>query len=477
MTFNFGATPFKFAIPYGYIGGWGGSVPSAPPGDANWPQVVFLCGFEASRWDESTVNNKGGYTIQTGNIGPTTAQAYRGKFSLGYNNQSTVVGWAASADWNFGSSNFTIEIAFRPGVVTGIHTLVSHWGVAPNQGWSLQQNGAALQFIVSTTGSDTITHITTGSVLAVNTWYAVAVDYDSANSKYRLYVNGAMAGSSTTPRTIFASTVGLWLGGDQGAGSSWTHLLDGWLDEVRITKGAYRYASDSGYAPAAGPFPRYEYGLVVSPATLNPSTANGVTLSNGNLTVTNATVPGTTAGSQGVTIPVASPKTAGKLYFEYTWTALPTGGRAMTGGIGIGAVGSYTYADLVDNYAGSSIAVTFTAGGYAYSGGTQYSGNQPYNETNDVIGVAVDLSAHQAWFRIVAGPDAVSTWNDGAGADPSTGVGGVPIVGATAGQSFVPIALFGNDTGVGVDSQTINFGATTFAILPPVGFKGWCGTQ
>jgi hypothetical protein len=107
-----------------------------------------------------------------------------------------------------------------------------------------------LQWDTSTNGSTVNTDITGATTVTLNTWIAWAVDFDGA--KYRLYLNGVMDGSFTTVRSLFAATATLSLGTSFGA-----NRLGGFLDEVRITKGVARYASDSGYTVPTAAFPRH----------------------------------------------------------------------------------------------------------------------------------------------------------------------------------------------------------------------------
>ena len=60
-----------------------------------------------------------------------------------------------------------------------------------------------------------------------------------------------MVGFIETTDTFFASTATMTIG-DNGDSSS---PYFGQIDEVRITKGVARYASDSGYTVATEPFP------------------------------------------------------------------------------------------------------------------------------------------------------------------------------------------------------------------------------
>jgi hypothetical protein len=92
----------------------------------------------------------------------------------------------------------------------------------------------------------------TASSPALDTWGHIAIDKD-ATGKCRMYVNGVMLGSVTpADSSMFDSTAALEIGRLFGA----TANLSGWMDELRITKGVARYASDAGFTVPSAAFPR-----------------------------------------------------------------------------------------------------------------------------------------------------------------------------------------------------------------------------
>jgi Concanavalin A-like lectin/glucanases superfamily len=107
-----------------------------------------------------------------------------------------------------------------------------------------------LTFSISTTGAFVLNKVSVAWVPTISTWYFISVDFDGTT--YRLYVNGAMIGSGGAPAAIFDSTARMAVGNND-------NLVQGFLghiDEVRITRGMARYASDSGFSPPTTAFPR-----------------------------------------------------------------------------------------------------------------------------------------------------------------------------------------------------------------------------
>jgi hypothetical protein len=103
-------------------------------------------------------------------------------------------------------------------------------------------------------GGPSVAIISSGASIATDTWYFLAVDKDSSG-KIRLYRDGVMVASSTPADSTFETedSAGLDIG---AAGLVGAFAMNGWIDELRITKGVARYASDSGFTVPTGAFPR-----------------------------------------------------------------------------------------------------------------------------------------------------------------------------------------------------------------------------
>lgn len=224
--------------------------------DPYWNNVVLLMPYEGADaatgspgMDDFSPAAHGTATVAA-QAQIDTAQFKFGASSLILDGVGDCIKYNDSNDWNLAAGSFTLECWIRTGTIAlGNYFIMGQWNVAPNLGWLLYQTSAALAWNVSTTGSNNLADIGTASILSVNTWYAVCLDYNGI--KYRLYLDGVMVGSSTTTRTIFDSTLQFAIGANSGGGSA----FNGWIDEVRITKGVARYASDGGYTPATVAFP------------------------------------------------------------------------------------------------------------------------------------------------------------------------------------------------------------------------------
>lgn len=168
-----------------------------------------------------------------------------------------------------------------------------------------------------------------------------------------------------------------------------------------------------------------------------------VVLSNGNLT---ATFTGTSRQA----VMATQGQSAGKFYFELTYTGGNSGQGAYVGlapaGVSLSAViGVEDGVGAVSNHQ-SGIIQSGGSGMYTYGWGS----------VGAVVGVAVDVTAKKVWFRVNGG-----LWNDGSASNnPATGVGGFSYT--AAGEIFPIISAYGEG------SYTINMNATG-----PTGFLPW----
>jgi len=88
--------------------------------------------------------------------------------------------------------------------------------------------------------------ITGTTQTALNTWYHLAVSRSGSN--VRLFVNGVQEGSTATYSTNTSNSAISYIGGFPGA-----HGLNGYIDDLRITRGLARYTAN--FTPPTQAFP------------------------------------------------------------------------------------------------------------------------------------------------------------------------------------------------------------------------------
>jgi hypothetical protein len=196
-------------------------------------------------------------------------------------------------------------------------------------------------------------------------------------------------------------------------------------------------------------------------ATWDPATIANVTLSGGNLVVSNTSTAGET-GARGAN---AAGKTSGKHYFEITTTTVVGAGGGNTG-IGVGTTGS-NYTGMGNNATAGAIVYCNNGSIYANGASTGFVGVGAFASGN-VIGIAIDLDNRKAWFR----KGAAGVWNGMTFDDPVTNTGGATIPAGT----IVPFCCFGGSAATTGNTWTANFGTSAFVGTVPSGFaSGWSG--
>ena len=178
-----------------------------------------------------------------GNAQITTTQSKFGGASAAFDGTGDYLSVPDAAAFAFGAGAFTIEAWVRFSATAGAFTIASQFATTTtNYSWSYSwtntNNGPT--FTYSTTGT-TRTAATRTFIVTANTWYHFAVTR-SANSLY-FFADGALLGTvaMTAGATLFDSTAPVLI----GAGSSTTpaSFMNGYIDDLRITKGVARYTA------------------------------------------------------------------------------------------------------------------------------------------------------------------------------------------------------------------------------------------
>lgn len=219
-------------------------------GDPHWANVVLLCGFEGPDASTSFVDESSfarALTV-TGDAQIDTAQFKYGEASAKFDGAGDYVAASDSTDLEFGADPFTVECFVRFLAVSSYSGILSKRDGSSSTVWGLRWSSSTNAFgfyYGSTSVSVTLTP-------TIGTWYHLAVDYDG--SRLRFYLDGTMSAYSDS-YTSMTDTVGqIWIGSVRSGLSALS--INGHLDEVRITKGVARYATDGSFAVPTEAFPR-----------------------------------------------------------------------------------------------------------------------------------------------------------------------------------------------------------------------------
>jgi hypothetical protein len=213
--------------------------PPVSPLPAIQNSVLLLNGTSAGVYDSSMMNDY--ETVGNSNL-VTSIKKY-GNSSLYFDGTGDYLATNSTLITNFGAGLFTIESWVYFNSVSGTQYIMSTYQDS-GTGWALGLFNSKFNFWSTGDGPDIVGTTTP----VINTWYHLAVSGQTGSIK--LFVNGIQEGSTYTGATALNSTSTLRVG--DGAGAAAGQALNGYLDDVRITRGAARYTAN--FTPPSSPF-------------------------------------------------------------------------------------------------------------------------------------------------------------------------------------------------------------------------------
>jgi hypothetical protein len=235
--------------------------PSAPYGPTlgappSWPNETLFgyatsllhldTGAGSATITDSAINNPkpwstGGGATLTGAISKFGASCFQGNGGSWWLNGGNV------ADWDFGNGNFTLDWwEYRVASGGGYPAMSRAWGVTFSPwiaGWD-GGSGTALFYATSNGSSWDIASAASMGPIALNAWHHRAVQRMGNN--FTTYYDGVQQAAWTASGTIQAA------GGTLAVGAGQTNYFNGYIDEVRISKGQAQYVGN--FTPATGPY-------------------------------------------------------------------------------------------------------------------------------------------------------------------------------------------------------------------------------
>jgi hypothetical protein len=144
----------------------------------------------------------------------------------------------------FGTGNFTIEFWIRFNALSGFQMAYDSRPSGTDGAYPMiYANNTTLIYYVS--AADRIS----SSAISTNTWYHVAVSRSGTSTK--MFIDGTQSGSTYTDSTNYLNPVNRPLIGANGTnlGSS----VNGYIQDLRVTKGYARYTAN--FTPPTAAFP------------------------------------------------------------------------------------------------------------------------------------------------------------------------------------------------------------------------------
>jgi hypothetical protein len=221
--------------------------PTTPPtttseGATSGDVKLLLNATNAGIYDATAKNDV--TTVSTAQA--STTQSKFGGSSMLFNGTSDYLTAIDTPNLQLGTGNFTIEFWVYLAALGTNKGFISKGNTAASTGWEVKMGGGN-QFNVQWTATSM-----TGTVAGtLNTWIHFAlVRNGTATGNLKSYVNGALSSTSSVAVTDnFNQTDALRIGLDR-AGSA---FMNGYMDEVRITKGIARYTA--AFTAPTAPFP------------------------------------------------------------------------------------------------------------------------------------------------------------------------------------------------------------------------------
>ncbi len=234
--------------------------------DANFADVVFLCAYDgvdaATAATDISTGGAGSPHAMTfvGNAQIDTSQSLFGTSALLLDGTGDWVIAPDSPDWHMAGDDFTIEIRARIAALPSLnvaYSFVSHYEPNSNRrsfGFDYFDNSSSpvIRFFYSTDGSVN-TILTAPFTASANEWYEFS--FSRIGSVGRLFEGGNQIGADFDMGTdvLHDSNHVLTIGALGRGGAGPTSPFNGWLEDLRITKGTGRYASN--YTTISEQFP------------------------------------------------------------------------------------------------------------------------------------------------------------------------------------------------------------------------------
>lgn len=249
--------------------------------DPAWHLTVSLLEFEGTDLDTTTTDEGQLGTSWTfaGNANIDSAQSAIGSTSLELDGTGDFLSSTDAVGYDLNDLDFTLEcfVRFNGDPGTAQMTFLAKWDTTGAfRAYWFGLNNNQLELLLSTTGSNTVT-INEAWNPADATWYHVAAV--RADGRIELYVDGARIGTGVANTSDVSNETSVQSIGAYNTAGTAAGLMNGWIDQARMTigAGAGRYTPGYGYpVPTAARSQKlgYEY-----PGDLSPNAHTGLVAS------------------------------------------------------------------------------------------------------------------------------------------------------------------------------------------------------
>jgi hypothetical protein len=190
-----------------------------------------------------------------GNAQISTAQSKFGGASIAFDGAGDYLSAGILEDWTFlhDGTAFTVEAFVRGSTFSGNQGIASTIANSANRGILLSVNSGKASFkIFRGSSGNSALSIDADTVLSVDTWHHLAVVL-TAEGVGAIYVNGTLdkSGTASLSFSLLKPSYPLAI----GANPNISLFFNGYIDDLRITKGVARYTAN--FTPPTAPFPDF----------------------------------------------------------------------------------------------------------------------------------------------------------------------------------------------------------------------------
>ena len=169
----------------------------------------------------------------------TAVVKFAGTNSIKFDGTGDYVVVPSSINYGYGTGDFTIEFWVYFNTVSSDQTILSNLTSASSINPHIYLGGTNNTIRYFTNSVDRIV----SSALSTNTWYHIAVSRVAGST--RMFINGTQSGSTYADSNNYGTSAPLGIGTYYSAGVPiTTQTLNGYVSDVRITKGIARYTAN-----------------------------------------------------------------------------------------------------------------------------------------------------------------------------------------------------------------------------------------
>ena len=208
----------------------------------------FLCNFANAGIFDASMNND---TETVGNAQVSSAQAKYGTTSAYFDGAGDYLSLPNNPVLGFSAENFTVETWFyAPSTVSTTQQIVGSWDTGGTLSWCMfvtATNKVGFGFTTTGTYSPALEVVSTAT-FSTGAWNHLALVRNG--SAFNLYLNGTSVANLTNSSAVYSYPQATKVGGNLN--SQW---FNGYLDDMRITKGYARYTAN--FTPPTTALPVY----------------------------------------------------------------------------------------------------------------------------------------------------------------------------------------------------------------------------